>query len=488
VYNLDKITMAVIVSMDTSLESEVSKLFQIQKETSINLRTSTAKERIAKLNKMEQWIHTNRTEIQKAIYEDFKKPEEEVDLTEIYPVIMDIKYTRDQLKKWMKAEKVDAPLSMLGSRPYIQYEPKGTCLIIAPWNYPFNLLLGPLVSAIAAGNTVFLKPSEMTPNTSALMANMIDDLYDKHEIVLFEGGIQLSTALLKLPFDHIFYTGSPAIGKVVMKAAAENLTSVTLELGGKSPAIVDKTANIKASAQKLAWGKLINAGQTCVSPDFLMVDKSVEKEIIQELIKSMDKQFGKGNGQYKYSHSYARIVNKDHHQRISNLIEDAVNKGAEVVYSGEMDKKQNFISPTILTGITEEMDIANEEIFGPILPIFTYESLNEAIDYINRKPKPLALYIFSKSRKNIKQVLNNTSSGSACSNDCVVQFGQNHLPFGGVNNSGIGKAHGIYGFKAFSNEKAVIRQLPGKHLGSLIYPPYTHFSKKLIDLLLKYIY
>lgn len=480
--------MAVIVSMDTSLETEVSNLFQLQKKKSIELRTSTAKQRISKLNKIEQWINNNRTDIQKAVYDDFKKPEEEVDLTEIYPVIMDIKHTRDNLKSWMKSEKVDAPLTMLGSRPHIQFEPKGTCLIIAPWNYPFNLQIGPLVSAIAAGNTAFLKPSEMTPHTSALMANMISELFEKEEVTLYEGGIQLATALLKLPFDHIFYTGSPAVGKIVMRAAAENLTSVTLELGGKSPSIVDNTANIKASAEKIAWGKFINAGQTCVAPDYLMVDKSIEKKFTEELIKSIDKQFGKGCAQYKYSHSYARIVNKTHQKRIAKLIEDAVNKGASIVYSGEMDNKQNFVSPTILTRVTEEMDIANEEIFGPVLPIFTYDALPEVIDYINARPKPLALYIFSKSNKNINQVLKNTSSGSACSNDCVVQYGQNHLPFGGVNNSGIGKAHGVYGFRAFSNEKAVIKQLSGKHMGRLIYPPYTNFSKWLINTLLKYFY
>ncbi len=480
--------MAVIVSMDTSLEAEVANLFQLQKVKSIALRTSSVKQRIAKLNKIEQWIIAHRTDIQKAVYEDFKKPEEEVDLTEIYPVIMDIKHTRDHLKSWMKAEKVDAPLTMLGSRPYIQYEPKGTCLIIAPWNYPFNLQIGPLVSAISAGNTAFLKPSEMTPHTSALMAGMIKELFDKEEVALYEGGVQLSTALLKLPFDHIFYTGSPAVGKIVMKAAAENLTSVTLELGGKSPTIIDKTANIKASAEKIAWGKFINAGQTCVAPDYLMVDRSIEKEFTQELIKNIDKQFGKGCAQYKYSHSYARIVNKSHQKRLTNLIEDAVSKGANVVYSGEVDNKQNFVSPTILTGVTEDMDIAGEEIFGPVLPIFTYHSLSEAIDYINERPKPLALYIFSKSKKNINQVLKNTSSGTACSNDCVVQYAQNHLPFGGVNNSGIGKGHGIYGFKAFSNEKAVIKQLSGKHTGRFIYPPYTNFSKWLINTLLKYFY
>ncbi len=478
--------MAVIVSMDTSLEAEVANLFQLQKAKSIELRTSTTKQRIAKLNKIEDWIVSNRTTIQKAVFEDFKKPEEEVDLTEIYPVIMDIKHTRDHLKSWMKAEKVDAPLTMLGSRPYVQYEPKGTCLIIAPWNYPFNLQIGPLISAISAGNTAFLKPSEMTPATSSLLARMIKELFDKEEIVLYEGGIQLSTALLKLPFDHIFYTGSPAVGKIVMKAAAENLTSVTLELGGKSPTIVDHTANLKASAEKIAWGKFLNAGQTCVAPDYLMVEQSIEKELITHLIKNIDRQYGKNCGQFKYSHAYARVVNNRHYKRLTELIEDAVNKGANIAFGGEFDPKQNFISPTILTGVTEEMEIAKEEIFGPILPIYTYNDLNEVIDYINQRPKPLALYVFSKSSKTINHVLNNTSSGSACANDCVVQFAQNNLPFGGVNNSGIGKSHGIYGFRAFSNEKAVIKQLSGKHSGRYIYPPYTNFSKRLINILLKY--
>jgi len=480
--------MSVIVSMDASIETEVATLFQLQKARSFELKTSTTKQRINKLNKLEDWIITNRADIQKAVFEDFKKPAEEVDITEIYPVIMDIKHTRGELKNWMKLEKVDAPLTMMGSRSYVQYEPKGVCLIIAPWNYPFNLLIGPLVSAIAAGNTLFLKPSEMTPHTSSLMASMIKELFEKEEVVLYEGGIQLSTALLKLPFDHIFYTGSPAVGKVVMKAAAENLSSVTLELGGKSPAIVDRTANLKATAEKIAWGKFINAGQTCVAPDYLMVDESIQEKFVDKLVKSVNKQFGKSSLQYKYSHSYARIVNKKHYKRIEALIDDAVSKGAKIVHGGEKDHKQHFISPTIVTGVTEEMDIAREEIFGPILPIRTYSSLSEAIAYVNQRPKPLSLYVFSKSNKTIKNILNNTSSGSACSNDCVVQFGQNNLPFGGVGNSGMGKAHGIYGFRAFSNEKAVIKQLSGKHIGRLIYPPYTHFSKRLINLLIKYFY
>jgi aldehyde dehydrogenase (NAD+) len=480
--------MAVIVSMDTSLETEVTNLFQLQNQYSITLRASTAKDRIAKLTKIEKWILEHRVDIQKAIFEDFKKPEEEVDLTEIYPVIMDIKHTKDELKKWMKPEKVDAPLTMLGSRPYIQYEPKGTSLIIAPWNFPFNLQIGPLVSAISAGCTAILKPSEITPNTASLLAEMIEELFDQKEIALYEGGIQLSTALLKLPFDHIFYTGSPAVGKIVMKAAAENLSSVTLELGGKSPVIIDQTANLKSTAEKIAWGKFVNAGQICVAPDYLIVEKSIEKAFIEEFIKAIDKQFGKGNAQYKYSHCYARIVNKKHYQRLIHLIEDAVNKGANVVYSGEHDKKQNFISPTILSGVTNAMDVAHEEIFGPVIPIFTYTSLPEAIEYINQRPKPLALYVFSKSNKNMKLVLSQTSSGSACTNDCVVQFAQNQLPFGGVNNSGIGKSHGIYGFKAFSNEKSVIKQLSGKHIGRLVYPPYTNFSKWLINTLIKYFY
>lgn len=478
--------MAVIVSMDTSIETEVTNLFKLQKTKSFELKTSTAKQRIAKLNKIEQWIINNRTTIQKAVFDDFKKPEEEVDLTEIYPVLMDIKHTRDQLKEWMRPEKVDAPLTMIGSRCYIQYEPKGTCLIIAPWNYPFNLQIGPLVSAIAAGNTTFLKPSEMTPATSAMMSRMIAEIFNKEEVVLYEGGIQLSTALLKLPFDHIFYTGSPGVGKIVMKAAADNLSSVTLELGGKSPAIIDETANLKATAKKIAWGKFINAGQTCVAPDYIMIEQSIEKSFITDLIKNIDTQYGKGCGQFKYSHAYARMVNKKHYKRIVALIDDAVNKGASLVYGGEVDHKDNFIAPTILTGVTEEMDISKEEVFGPVLPIYTYNTLPEVIDYINQRPKPLALYVFSKSRKNINEVLSNTSSGSACSNDCVVQYAQNYLPFGGVNNSGIGKAHGIYGFKAFSNEKSVIKQLSGKHPGSLIYPPYTNFSKRLINILLKY--
>ena len=450
------------------------------------MRSEKISQRAHRLKVLQLWIEKNQKPIQDAIYRDFKKPAVEVNITEIYPVLTEIRHSLENLNNWVKSTKVDAPLSLIGTTSYIRYEPKGVCLIIAPWNFPFNLAIGPLVSALAAGNTVVLKPSELTPHTSELIDTMIGELYKEDEVRVFNGGVDVSQELLKLPFDHIFFTGSPAVGKIVMKAAAENLTSVTLELGGKSPAIIDQTSNLKDAAEKIAWGKFINNGQTCVAPDYVLVHQSISDAFTKQLTYAIERLFNSEKQGFNSSADYARIVNKKHYDRINDLIKDALENGAELMMGGEASADENFIPPTILTGVANNAAVMQEEIFGPVLPVQTYNSIDEAIELINSKPKPLALYYFGKHASNRKLILNNTSSGAVCINDCVLHFNHPNLPFGGVNNSGIGKSHGKYGFMAFSNEKPVLKQRVGLTTSKTVYPPYNNRVRQIVNLLMKY--
>jgi len=305
-------------------------------------------------------------------------------------------------------------------------------------------------------------------------------------VAVFEGDAEVSSRLLELPFDHIYFTGSPQIGKVVMKAAAENLSSVTLELGGKSPVIVDETVNINSAAKRIAWGKFVNNGQICLSPDYAFVHESISQKFMEALKEQTIKLFlsDKSQGIHE-SENYGRIVNNKHTLRLSHLIDDAIEKGAEVVWGNERDTKQNFIAPTILNKLSDDALILQEEIFGPVLPVLSYKNIKDVIDYVNGRPKPLALYVFSNNSKTKTDLLQHTSSGTAVINDCVLQFAHSNLPFGGVNNSGIGKSHGYYGFMAFSNEKAVLKQKRGITALSFFYPPYNKLRKKIVELVLK---
>ncbi len=474
------------MSDDPSPDPRISRVFDLQKEHARKLRTESPANRIQRLKALKKWIEKNEYLIQKAIYRDFKKPALEVDMSDIYPVLTELKDALHNLKKWMRSTPVDSSVAYFSTTSHIRYEPRGVCLIIAPWNFPFNLTIGPLVSAIAAGNTIMIKPSEMTPNTSEVIDKMVGEIFKEEEVAVFTGDVEVSKELLKLPFDHIFFTGSPAVGKAIMKAAAEHLTSVTLELGGKSPTVVDANVNIGDAAKKIAWGKFMNNGQTCVAPDYVLIHKSVKKSFIEALRDQTEKMFnGKGND-FVQSEDYARIVNERHYKRIQELVQDAVKKGASVAFGNETRAEDNFISPTVLTDVSPDTEIMEEEIFGPVLPVVEYENFDDVIDIINRKPKPLALYYFGRSKKRRKKLISSTSSGGVCINDCVLHFGHPNLPFGGVNNSGIGKSHGKYGFLAFSNEKAVLKQRVGFTTTKMVYPPYTKRVRSILHLLKRY--
>jgi len=322
----------------------------------------------------------------------------------------------------------------------------------------------------------------MTLNSSALMAAIIKDLFYEDEVALIEGEVETSTELLKLPFNHIFFTGSPSVGKIVMTAAAKHLASVTLELGGKSPTIIDVTANIKQAAKKIVWGKFLNAGQICVSPDYVLIDESVKSEFIDSCMIYIKKFYSESP---ESSNSYARIVTPKHYKRLVCHLEDAKSNDAKIVVGGNHDEQSKFIETTIVTDLKEEASLLNEEIFGPIMPIVSYKTLDEAIDYVNSKERPLALYIYSKSKTNVKKVISNTRAGGTCINNNVIHYANHNLPFGGTNNSGIGKSHGFFGFNAFSNERAVVKQ---HFFGAteFLFPPYTSLKEKLAKLTIKW--
>ena len=459
------------------------KLFNTQKENQYNIGNTTYKQRIKKINAIKNAVeNTYREKIKQALFDDFKKPFTETDLTEIYPVVGEIKFVKSNLKSWMKRQKVDTPIALIGSSSWYKYEPKGVCLIISPWNFPLNLTFGPLASAIAAGNTVILKPSEMTPNISGVMAEIINDLFDDNEVALLEGEVQVAQELLQLPFNHIFFTGSPNVGKIVMKAAAEHLTSVTLELGGKSPTIIDETANLKTASKKITWGKFMNSGQTCIAPDYLLIHESKKDEFINEF-KQQLKVFYTDDA--SSSDSISRVVNEKHFKRLINHLEDAKSNKATIEIGGRNNSEDNFIEPTVVSNLPEKASLLQDEIFGPILPIKTYKTTQEAVDYINSKEKPLALYIYSKSKKNTNYIINNTRAGSTCINNNVIQYSNHNLPFGGTNNSGIGKSHGIFGFQEFSNMRSVMKQHTKGSI-EFLFPPYNKFKQKLTDFTIRW--
>ncbi|WP_020528203.1 aldehyde dehydrogenase family protein [Flexithrix dorotheae] len=473
---------------NTEVKDEIKRIFNLQQANRLKISQTTAKERIEKLKKLHQLVLKNQESIKKAIYQDFRKPDSEVDLTEIYPVTSEIKHAVSHLKKWMKLKKVSTPMVFAGAKSYIQYEPKGVVLIIAPWNFPFNLVFGPLVSAIAAGNCVMIKPSEMTPHASALTKKMIEEIFPENEVAIFEGDYKVSEELLKLPFNHIFFTGSPQVGKIVMKAAAENLASVTLELGGKSPVIIDETADVEESAEKVAWTKLMNNGQICIAPDYVLVHESKHDGFIEAFKKVVGKFYGNSPEDIKASPDYARIVNHRHYQRVKGLIEDARNKGAKIELGANFDDGMDFISPTLISNVPENAKVMEEEIFGPVLPVLPYSQMQDPLNYVNSRPIPLAMYIFSKKKKNVKKILNETTAGGTCINDCGIHFYNNNIPFGGSNNSGVGKSHGFFGFEAFSNARSVMKQPFKKNATHLLVPPYNvKFKQKMREWTIKYL-
>lgn len=460
--------------------------FLYQKDFALRLRTEPLTTRLEHLESLEKMIQEHIPEIVSALEKDFAKPKAETLITEIYPLLHEIRHTKKNLRKWMRPERVKAPLLLFGTKNHIVREPRGVCLIIGPWNYPFQLIMGPLIAALAAGNCAFLKPSEYTSNTSGLIARLIQQYFSEEHIAVVEGGVDVTQELLKLPFDHIFFTGSTAVGKIIMEAASKHLSSVTLELGGKSPTIVDSTANLEVAAEKIAWAKFINASQTCVAPDYVFVQESIYEEFKTRLIKSIERFYGPSPEAQKATADFARMISQRHTQRVQALLSEALEKNATLVHGGHIDIEKHYVSPTVIENVDLHSKIMKEEIFAPLLPLIPYKDISHVIHFINDRPKPLALYIYSHSEMNIQDVIRSTSSGGLCINDSVVHLTNPHLPFGGVGESGIGSYHGYHGFKAFSHEKAVLRMSTLGKLMRLIYPPYTGSKIKLFKQILRW--
>ena len=471
-----------MTELNEQVKNQIDDVFARQQLYALELRKSDYKQRLAVLDRFEQAFRESEEKIYQSAADDFSKPQAEVDMSEIMAVLAELKHVRKNLKKWMKPVSVMPTASMIGTSSKIVKEPKGVTLVVSPWNYPFNLTFGPMIWSIAAGNTVIIKPSEMTPNMSAVIADIVERAFRPEEVSLFQGEADVASYLTALPFDHIFFTGSPAVGKHVMAAAAKNLTSVTLELGGKSPVIVDKSVNIKKAVQSIAWGKFSNNGQTCIAPDYLYVHESVKDQFVRELTACVEKQYGLGNNA-KDNGDYCKVVNTSHYNRINRLLEDAKSQGGKLITGGQIDDAGRFIAPTLIEGMTSDSAIMEEEIFGPLLPVITFSNIEEVIDVVNSKPKPLALYIYSTDKRNIDKVLCETSAGDTCVNQTMMHFLHHNLPFGGVNNSGIGKSGGVWGFNAFTHERSVLNDKFSS--ASMLHPPYTPKVRKLIKMAIK---
>ncbi|WP_207433076.1 aldehyde dehydrogenase [Sabulibacter ruber] len=440
------------------------QLVQQQKAFFATGQTRPLEFRLRMLHRLQKAIQKEEKAIIAALAADFGKPPFETFATEIAILLSEIKFLTKHLRKWVKPKKVKSSFLNFPSKDYIYPEPYGVALVIGAWNYPFQLTLSPMLGAIAAGCCAILKPSELTPATSQLTARLLQEHFPPEYITVVQGGPEVSQALLEQPLDKIFFTGSVPVGKIVAQAAAKQLIPVTLELGGKSPCIIDETADLAVVAKRIVWGKFINAGQTCVAPDYLLVQETVEAPLLEQLASTIKEFYGTNPAQ---SPDFARIINDRHFQRLKGLLE-----GVTVYVGGETDASSRYIAPTLLSNITWDQPIMQEEIFGPLLPVLTYRFLPEAIQQVNARPKPLALYFFTNDKNAKEMVLTQTSSGGACINDTVSHLANPYLPFGGVGTSGYGNYHGKASFEAFSHQKSVL-QKPSKPDMPLRYPPYA---------------
>lgn len=428
--------------------------------------------RLSMLTFLKESIQHYEPELLAALKDDLNKSELDAFTTEIGFIYDEISRTKRELKRWMRPKRVRGTTIHLGMKSEIQYEPYGTVLIIAPWNYPFQLAIAPLIGAIAAGNTAVVKPSELTPNVARVITQVLERAFTDRYVVSVEGDKDTAKELLDQKWDHIFFTGSTQVGRVVMQAAADHLTPVTLELGGKSPAIVHEDANIALAARRIAWGKWMNAGQTCVAPDYVLVHESQYEAFLDAIKQEAFKMFGNGVG----SSRYTRIVNTSHFDRLLTYLEEG-----ELVFGGQSDRETLKIAPTVMTQIADEANVMKDEIFGPILPVLTYRQVEEVIDFVSARPHPLALYLFTESKQVEKTVLKHLAFGGGCVNDVIMHLTNPNLPFGGVGESGLGAYHGKYSFETFSHAKSIIRNTTKFDL-PIRYPDFKP-AEKLIRLI-----
>lgn len=445
---------------------EVEEILELQQQFYRSGSTRSPEARIERLIWLKDAIRKYEKPLTEALYQDLGKSEFESYTTEIGFMLDSISHTIRNVKRWAKPKKVKTQLALIGSKSYIIPEPYGSVLIIGPFNYPFQLLIEPLVGAVAAGNTAVLKASEHTPAVSAVVRDIITSVFEPGYVQVIEGAKDTTTALIHAKFDYIFFTGSVPVGKIVMETAAKNLIPVTLELGGKSPVIVDEHADLKVAAQRIMWGKLLNTGQTCIAPDYLLVHERVKQTLIEEMKAAVHSFYG---SDVRHNRDYGRIVNEAHFKRLSHLIE---RDKAHLIFGGQTDEADRFISPTLLDVESWEAASMEDEIFGPILPIISYHDIDEAIAGILKLPKPLALYLFTSDKQVQEKVLQEVSFGGGCINDTITHVANPRLPFGGVGNSGIGGYHGRYSFETFSHMKSILRKSTRLNL-PILYPPYA---------------
>ncbi|MAZ96890.1 MAG: aldehyde dehydrogenase family protein [Flavobacteriales bacterium] len=423
-----------------------------------------------------EWQH----KLAQAMKADFNKGEVEVRLTEILPTLDNIKILRSNLKKWIRPTKVKTPIMLLGSTSYTEVQPKGNVLIISPWNYPIFLTLQPLTNAIAAGNTVIMKPSEHTPETSRVMAELIRSIFSEEEAYVALGGVELAKELLDIRFDHIFFTGSTAVGQIVMTAASKHLTSVTLELGGKSPTIVDNSANAYAAGQRIAWAKFTNAGQICIAPDHVYVHNSKLEDFKKGVVETIQRFYGEHPMK---SDDFVQIVNTNHWERLSSMLGESIKEKGELIIGGNASRELRKIEPTVIVDPPKQGALMREEIFGPILPVFTFNELDQPLDEISNREHPLVVYIYSHNKKNIRRIQNNTRAGATAVNMSLIQVANNYLPFGGVGHSGMGRTNGESGFLEFSNTRAVYYQW-GLPVNKVLSAPYTQKKLRIVQFII----
>ena len=442
-----------------SVFEEMQRIFALQREQQWKTKASTAEERREKLRRLKSAVEAHADEIVAAVKADTRKPENEIRVTEVINVVANIQRNIDNLEEWMKPVDVVPSLNDK-DEARIVYEARGVCLILGPWNFPLGLVLGPLAAAVAAGNCCIVKLTDLCPATARVFARIIEESFDEKEVALFEGGVDVASALLELPFNHIFFTGSTRVGKIVMAAAAKHLATVTLELGGKSPVIVDEDADLAKLAADLAAAKQFNGGQACICPDYVLIKERQKDALIEAFEARVRQNLYTEDGKIKKD-SIAQIVNEQNFDRVRRLFEDALEKGARIAVGGILEQSDRTVHPTLLTDVTPDMAIMQEEIFAPIVPVMAYEDIDDAVAYIAGRDKPLALYIYSNNQSTIDKVLSRTSSGGVTINGFFSHYLENRLPFGGVNQSGMGSYHGVFGFRAFSHERAVYIQGAG---------------------------
>ena len=442
----------------------IPELINSQKAFFKSQKTKAVEYRLSLLKDLKKEIISKEQAIYEALHKDFKKSEFETYISEYALTLSELNLAIKNLKKWNKPNRVKASILSFPSSDYIYQEPYGTVLIISPWNYPFILAMAPIIMAIATGNTVVLKPSELTENTAKLLTGIIKNVFPETVLVSVEGGVDVSTELLAQKWDYIFFTGSTKVGKIVAKAAAENLTPVTLELGGKSPCIIDETIDLKLVAKRLVWGKLFNAGQTCIAPDYVLVKSHIKTKLIDLLKIEITKAYGKNT---KTSNDFPRIINKKNLLRLKELLKDT-----NMIFGGDSDERTYYLAPTLVDEPSLQSDLMTDEIFGPILPILSYETESDIESIIYGLDKPLSLYVFSKNKKFINKIINKYSFGGGVINDSLIHFGNQKLPFGGVGASGMGAYHGKTGFDTFSHSKSIVKR------GTWFDPPFRYAPYK----------